>query len=226
MSSGFQEGDLISVAALDRGVLYSDNATYECEGDGVSFSSTQTPISYTTAGQELSYCALYPAQESIASLFIPFTFVGEADQSSEANFRASDLLVGEASATVATSSAELLFSHKLSYISFIVSGSGLSDASLSITASVTTECDIAAESYASTGSAVEVEAYKYSTSSSTKAIFGAIVAPQTVYGDFATLKVGGKTYKYGANELGTVTRLLESGEKYTFDISLSDMSEE
>ncbi|MFI3292977.1 MAG: fimbrillin family protein [Rikenellaceae bacterium] len=101
-STGFDYSDAISVAAYSGTTALYANTLYTY--NGMVFTSSD-PIIYETDDQELSFLAVYPAQEgSITN----FDFEIATDQRSDDSYELSDLLTSSISATRSTTRTVVL----------------------------------------------------------------------------------------------------------------------
>lgn len=205
----FELGDEISVQALQNGAAYQ-SAIYSYAGNSNEFTS-ESPISYRSDDPiELSYQAVYPAIESFASTF---THTIATNLSDVEAYEASDLLV----ATVEETSSlkpELKFVHRMSRVNLdiVVKRDGVVSTSetvsdVKINAVNTVNCDIAADSYTSSGSVVEI------TPQGTNLEYVALVAPQNIAANnFAVASVNGSNFS-----MANVAATLVSG--YVYDLT-------
>ncbi len=114
-ASNFEEGDQISVFAVDGFIAHTNNAMYEyVDGKFIS----DEAISYDYADQELTFSAVYPYGESRSS---GFQFTVADDQSVEGAYEASDLLAAISEPTQSLT-PELKFDHKMAAIEISVVG--------------------------------------------------------------------------------------------------------
>ncbi len=111
-SSQFASGQTFYVYFHNSGTTSIDHATYTADGSGGT-TTTTTPY-FTLSGASTDVLAYYPSSVTEATT----SFVVEADQSTDASYRASDLMY--ASATVPkvypVSTGALTFAHKMAKI--------------------------------------------------------------------------------------------------------------
>ncbi len=203
-TGGFELNDIISVAAYSGTTALSTNTLYSY--DGAIFNS-QTPIEYETSDQELTFTAVYPAQEgSIMS----FDFEVIADQSIEDAYELSDLLTSSTQPTTVLQ-PELSFYHRMSSIVInIISDDDFSDATLSFNALNNVACDLSESTFEAQGNKTTIIA-----ASNSNIGFKAILAPQTIdiNSEFATLTIADKVYTWTLLEDLTFS----STRQYTFN---------
>ncbi len=209
--SQFEAADQIAVEAYSASSLYA-TATYSYDGAG-TFTTTE-PI--TQSGSEaLSYAAVYPADATTATFGNDFNFTIAADQSSAANYEASDLLVAQAAATTATTPT-LTFYHAMSIIDVKITGvDSIADCTVALTAKNTAAVNIIDGSYVATGAATALTPYMTSEG------FRVIVAPQDLAsGELAVMTINGNTYYWDL----TASSTLLSGYKYSYTWSVNEQS--
>ena len=111
-SSQFASGQTFYVYFHNSGTTSIDHATYTADGSGGT-TTTTTPY-FTLSGASTDVWAYYPSSVTEATT----SFVVEADQNTDASYRASDLMF--ASTTISkvfpTSTGALTFAHKMAKI--------------------------------------------------------------------------------------------------------------
>ncbi len=211
---GFEQGDIISVAAYSGSTALTTNTLYEY--NNYLIFESETPIEYESADQELTFTAIYPSREgSIMS----FDFEAAVDQSVDDAYEMSDLLVSKSEPTTERQ-PELLFNHVMSNVVInIISSESFDDATMTLQAINTATCNLSAETYVAKGSSTTITAAVNSGVG-----LKAIVAPQTIAANttFATLTVNGKVYTWTTLEEMT----FESGRQYSFnwDLAINEVS--
>ena len=230
----FESGENIDVyiteATTGTATTTYDSPLVYTVGDGGALSTTKQPY-YPSSGNGVNIFAVYPKGTSIAA---NNTFTIKDDQSTGANYKASDLMYGAPTnnATVSRTkdAVSLTFTHLLSKVTVeLVSGAGnpsLDGAvvklknvnpSTTLTANNSTKSISTAD-----GTATDI-AVMTATSSNLKG--SAVVIPQTLATTFieVTLATGGvltsNTLTSGENSLTSV--VLESGKAYKYTITVN-----
>lgn len=179
--SNFENGDVITVFAYASDGSLFDKANYSYNTSKSAFVATSTPLGYEELSQELSFYAAYPAATSNS-----FSFAVKENQSSAANYSASDMLVASKKAVGETSIA-LAFDHTLSNVVVNLTGGSYSD--FLFTMKGTAACNVVSGSYNASGAAMEITPAANGASG-----VKAVVAPQvmTSGSSFAKLTFGGE----------------------------------
>ncbi len=195
-----------------------------------TLTTAQSQPYYPTSGNGVNIFAVYPKGTSIAA---NNTFTIKQDQSTDANYKASDLMYGKASNPVTRTSdaVSIGFKHLLSKVTVVlVSGAGspsLDGATvelLNVYPSTTLTANNTSGSVS--GTSGTQTAIKVMTATSSDLTGSAIVVPQTLATTFikVTLKNGGKltsnTLKDSSNgDISSV--VLTSGKAYTYTITVN-----
>lgn len=108
----FEEGDEISVfgVEMNQNPVSSDNIKYIYQKKG--FVAENIPVYYPEDGSPLSFCAIYPYNESIS---YNYDFSVKLDQSEGTNYTKSDLMVAKTDFTTDLT-PHLQFRHRLSSV--------------------------------------------------------------------------------------------------------------
>lgn len=200
-------------------------------GDGGALSTTKQPY-YPTSGNGVNIFAVYPSGTSIAE---SNTFTIKEDQSTDANYKASDLMYGAPSSHATVSRTKdkvsLTFTHLLSKVTVVLkSGAGspsLDGAVVELTGvkpSTTLTANSSGGSISTTasGDAKAITVMKATTGSLEGS---AVVIPQTLETSFikVTLATGGvltsTSLTSGTSTLENV--VLEAGKSYTYTITVN-----
>ncbi|MFI3323862.1 MAG: fimbrillin family protein [Rikenellaceae bacterium] len=203
-SSGFEISDTISVAAYDGTKALSTNTLYGYNG---YYFDSDTPIQYESSTQELTFTAVYPAQES--SSIMSFNFEIAADQSIDDTYEMSDLLVAVSSPTTERQPG-LTFDHVMSNIVIsVIPSDDCEGAILTLNAQNNATCNLSTQTYTATGNSTTITSIQ---DVDTK--YKSIIAPQEVSANtlFATLTVGDQVYEWTTLEAMT----FESGYQYSY----------
>ncbi len=193
--------------------------------------STTTQQYFPTSGNGVNIYAVYPSGTSIAS---GNTFTIKEDQSTDANYKASDLMYGapKGNATVARqkSAVSINFKHLLSKVTVVLksgNGSPSLDGAVvklkSVKPSTTLTASISGGSVSeASGNTKDITVM----TAATNALSGsAVIVPQTLSTGFieVTLKNGGVLtstgLKNGGSDLTNV--VLEAGKAYTYTITVN-----
>ena len=189
----FVNGTTISVQITDLAesspVSYS-LATYTADGNGAL--TTTTPQYYPASGSSVKAYAYHPAGAGT-------TFTVAADQTADANYKASDLMYASLNPLVKTATNNLAFSHLLSKLVVqLQSGTGFTDEELSaatvtlkgVNNQVTFAPETGAISDASGSANIVV------TTAAGTAANAAVVIPQDVAGKTIGVTIAGKEVEY------------------------------
>ncbi len=205
----FEGGDMVGVFAKDGSSYYAENVAYTFATN--KFVST-TPIVYANANQELAFSAIYPYSDDLSDQFV---FNVDNDQSTEAAYEASDLLVAKTEAT-SSSCPDLQFFHKMSLIEVrIVSSDVTTDnCDVVVNAVASADCDIDADEYVANGSASAISTFAANDT------FKAVVAPQSISTGTSLIDftLNGETYNWNVSS----SVVLKSGYKYICEVSIED----
>ncbi|MFI3304669.1 MAG: fimbrillin family protein [Rikenellaceae bacterium] len=208
--SQFESGDKIAVDAYDEnGDLYADNKIYTYN-DGVFTSSD--PIQYSSEEQKLEFVAVYPVTSYLSK---SFTYTALTDQSSDANYESSDLLISGSELTSELTPV-LSFSHKMaSVILNIDSESTVSSDNVTIWAQNTALCNVESMSFSAMGDKAQIKPMSYGIDR-----IVVLVAPQSIEAGttFASTTLNGVSYTWSPD----ATVALESGRRYEFDWTLDE----
>lgn len=199
-------------------------------GDGGALSTTKQPF-YPSSGNGVNIFAVYPKGTSIAA---NNTFTIKDDQSTDANYKASDLMYGAPTnnATVSRTkdAVSLTFTHLLSKVTVeLVSGAGNPslDGAVVKLKNVKPSTTLTANNSTKSISTADGTATDITVMTATSSVLSgsAIVVPQTLATTFieVTLATGGvltsNTLTNGGNSLTSV--VLESGKAYKYTITVN-----
>ncbi len=185
-------------------------------------STTIVPQYWPTSGNGLFIYGVYPATAA-SSISGQNSFSVTADQSTDAGYKASDLMTGAPTQNPAnrtTSVVSIKFTHRLSKINIsLIEGEGFATGDLS-SASVSIINTLPSVEFAADGSALgeaDGSAKEINVCSGTSG--SAIIVPQKVTSgkDFITVTVGGGSYVYKFNSDVT----FEGGKAYTYNITVN-----
>lgn len=226
--TAFLRGEQIGVlvgAYKSGGMNYMDGGqlVYTFTDDAGNL-STETPFYFTSedASAGLRVRGIYPSTVLPAQFNTAFTFSVQSNQSSDANYNASDLMfaTGSDNVTEASPTVTLSFEHRLSKIVLDLKAAGLEDAIVSLTGVALTANlggAFGGAVYSSASGAAEEIILKEATNTSTKVC--GIIPPQSISADapFFKVVVGGETYTAC---LPAEMTSFESGYAYTFNINM------
>ncbi len=209
---------------------YGQPLTYTIGENGAM--SIETPQYFPTSGNGVNIYAVYPSGTSIAS---GNTFTIKEDQSTDANYKASDLMYGapKGNATVARqkSAVSINFKHLLSKVTVkLVSGAGNPDLDGAVVKLTGVQPSTTLTASISGGSVSEASGDKKDITvmtAATNALSGsAVIVPQTLSPKFieVTLKNGGVLTSTGLKTSGSTDLnevKLETGKAYTYTITVN-----
>ena len=211
----FVNGTTISVQITDlatSGAIHYDLATYTADGTGAL--TTATPQYYPASGSDVKAYAYHPADAGT-------TFTVAADQTADANYKASDLmyaLLNPLNKTAATNN--LAFTHLLSKLVVqLQAGTGfaateLSDATVTLKGvnnQVTFNPETGAISDATGSANITI------TTEAGTAANAAVVIPQDVAGKKIGVSIAGNEVEYEIPESTT----FEAAKVYTYTITVA-----
>ncbi len=248
-STQFASGEKVGIFLVEDGgngspatsgtdvTVYNNGAALEYTADG---SGNLTNVQYwPTNGKGLYIYGVYPmAAATSASTYnaTSVSFSVKADQSSDDNYKASDLMTGVPESnpvTRTTSAVPLTFTHLLTKIKITLkpgdgfdgtagSVSGLSNAKVSILGTkIATEFSVGkTDLAAASGDATPIVACKdQSCESSGSIACAAIIVPQTVSSgsEFIKVEVGGGSYIY---KLDNSDKTFDGQKVYEYEITV------
>jgi len=216
-----------NASGYSRFVLDSYNSSTQL------FSATTMPV-FPAGDNSVNVYGWYPAMDTT-----PKTFVVQQDQSTDANFIKSDLmLANQVSCTRSKNSsneytvtaAELTFSHVLSKINMnITPGEGVTITQVVIngvnrTATIddSSPAALTATCSGSGSEAITVYSGSYNTTSSALQI-SAVIPPQTLTNTFVTITANTptKTSKTATYSLGSTGKFFDTGKKYEMNLTVN-----
>lgn len=226
--SAFLKGEQIGVlvgAYKNGGMNYMDGGqlVYTFTDDAGNL-STETPFYFTSeeASAALRVRGIYPSTVLPEQFSTAFTFSVQENQSSDANYNASDLMfaTGSDNVTETSPTVTLSFEHRLSKIVLDLKAAGMEDAVVSLTGVAPTANLGGAFNgavYSSASGASQEIILKEATNTSTKVC--GIIPPQSfsTAAPFFKVVVGGETYTAC---LPAEMATFESGYVYTFNINM------
>ncbi|MCR4773902.1 MAG: hypothetical protein K5854_06035 [Prevotella sp.] len=196
--------------------IQAGGSVYEYTIDASGLLSATSPYYFTTLNS-VNITSWYPYSENANSFSV------QADQSSYANYEASDYLYGTSSAGYSTTDNSISYVHKTAKIKFNVtvthserlSNKNITGVTLS---NVQRSASVSSGNLAANGSVGTVNMYNNVATSvsgtTSTAAFEACIIPQTSSIGY-TISFGGKTYS------GTITsRQYNAGYIYTIDVKL------
>lgn len=188
--TSFETGDQIGVWAVQANNTlkssgnYADNVPYHYSGG--SFTASGTSISLPNNGNGLAYYAVYPYSASFTNTG-NLSFTVRTNQSTHADYTASDLCIGSADATN-SQSVNLTFDHVLSRVMVRLTGSALANKRVSVKLKnvlTTTAINMQTTKFQSQDNSVrDVLMYEES-----KNVFVAVVAPQNIPANMTLLEI-------------------------------------
>ncbi len=210
----FDNGDDIAVFAFENGVLYQNNTMYTYSNG--TFSS-ETPIELTSDDLSLSYGAAYPYNSEMSS---NGSFYINVDQSTEANYTASDLLIATTEATTSLT-PQLVFNHAFSKLNITLESTtvDLTDAIVEVKAVNYTNVAVKDATYTTEGTAVNVRCLPLGNNEYT-----VIFPPQSVSAQagYMSIVAGGVEYLWNLSFSFT----FESGKSYKSTVTIDAAVEE
>ena len=179
------------------------------------------PYYYPTSGNGVNIYALYPATAATGELFT----IAE-DQSTDANYKASDLMYGKPASNPVSPSAnaeDIQFTHLLSKVTInlkpgenVTSLDGAKVELLGVKPSTTLTAGIDGHSITdASGTAIPITVM---TATETVTSGSAIIVPQTLPGMFLQVTLGGATL---TGKLDSGAPELTAGNEYTYDITVN-----
>ena len=180
------------------------------------------PYYYPTSGNGVNIYALYPATAETGKLFT----IAE-DQSTDANYKASDLMYGKPATnnpvSPSANAVDIQFSHLLSKVTInlklgenVTSLNGAEVKLLGVKPSTTLTADINGHSItAASGTATPITVM---TATETVTSGSAIIVPQTLPEMFLQVTLGGATL---TGKLDSGAPVLTAGNAYTYDITVN-----
>lgn len=212
--TSFENGDLISVFATDKGSLYKVNYAQNVKYTYNSgMFTTNENLSYPDMNTTLGFYAVYPYDSSYETPY--FTFAAQTDQSTHAGYTQSDLMT--ASNTGRDEEVvNLVFNHHLSKVVLNISSTNLPAGTPSVTFKNVfneVEADLAKNTFKSIGLSTDIKASPNGSNS-----FKVIVAPQAIKKGsvLAEIAIGKNTYKWEVEK----DLVLASGIEYVFNLEL------
>ena len=223
-TSAFDAGETVDVYITENNggnnpTTYPQPIEYSTAAGGALTVGTQ--YYYPTSGNGVNIYALYPATAATGELFT----IAE-DQSTDANYKASDLMYGKPASNPVSPSANaenIQFSHLLSKVTInlkpganVTSLDGAKVELLGVQPSTTLTaskdgCSIGAAS----GDATSITVM---TATETVTSGSAIIVPQTLPKMFLQVTLGGATL---TGKLSTGEPTLVAGNEYTYDITVN-----
>lgn len=179
------------------------------------------PYYYPTSGNGVNIYALYPATAATGELFTI-----KEDQSTDANYKASDLMYGKPASNPVSPSANAVniqFTHLLSKVTInLIAGANVTSLDgakvelLGVKPSTTLTAGINGHSItAASGTATPITVM---TATETVTSGSAIIVPQTLPEMFLQVTLGGATL---TGKLSTGEPTLVAGNAYTYDITVN-----
>ena len=205
--------------------VYSQPLTYVADGSGALANTQYWP----TDGNGLYIYGVYPLAAATAAAAYNATNVSfsvQANQSSDANYMASDLMTGVPTAgnpvARTTSAVPMTFTHLLTKIDVnLTAGDGFSSVSSAVVSILNTK-PTATFSVQSTDVAVS-DVSVAPIVAGTGATTSAIIVPQTVAAsaDFIKVAIGGGEYIYKLPATPTTGTVFAAKTKYTYNIQVN-----
>lgn len=180
------------------------------------------PYYYPTSGNGVNIYALYPATAATGELFTI-----KDDQSTDANYKASDLMYGKPATnnpvSPSANAENIQFSHLLSKVTInlklgenVTSLDGAKVELLGVKPSTTLTADI--NGYSITAASGDATPITVMTATETVTSGSAIIVPQTLPEMFLQVTLGGATL---TGKLDSGTPVLTAGNAYTYNITVN-----
>lgn len=223
-TSAFDAGENVDVYITEHNggnnpTTYPQPIEYTTGAGGALTVGTQ--YYYPTSGNGVNIYALYPATAETGKLFT----IAE-DQSTEANYKASDLMYGKPVANPVSPSAnavDIKFTHLLSKVTInLIAGENVTSLDgakvelLGVKPSTTLTADI--NGYSITAASGNATPITVMTATETVTSGSAIIVPQTLPEMFLQVTLGGATL---TGKLSTGEPTLVAGNEYTYDITVN-----
>lgn len=224
-TSAFDAGETVDVYITEN-----EPGTNETHYDQPILATTKTggaldlqdgPYYYPTSGNGVNIYALYPATAATGELFTI-----KEDQSTDANYKASDLMYGKPATNPVSPSAnavDIQFSHLLSKVTInlkpgenVTSLDGAKVELLGVKPSTTLTADI--NGYSITAASGDATPITVMTATETVTSGSAIIVPQTLPAMFLQVTLGGATL---TGKLDSGAPELTAGNEYTYDITVN-----
>ena len=198
---------------------------YPTSGNGVNIGGAldlqDGPYYYPTSGNGVNIYALYPATAATGELFTI-----KEDQSTDANYKASDLMYGKPASNPVSPSAnaeDIQFSHLLSKVTInLIAGANVTSLDgaevklLGVKPSTTLTADI--NGYSITAASGDATPITVMTATETVTSGSAIIVPQTLPAMFLQVTLGGATL---TGKLDSGAPELTPGNEYTYNITVN-----
>lgn len=179
------------------------------------------PYYYPTSGNGVNIYALYPATAATGELFTI-----KEDQSTDANYKASDLMYGKPASNPVSPSAnavDIQFTHLLSKVTInLIAGANVTSLDgakvelLGVKPSTTLTADI--NGYSITAASGNATPITVMTATETVTSGSAIIVPQTLPEMFLQVTIGDAVM---TGKLSTGAPTLTTGNEYTYDITVN-----
>ncbi len=211
---------------------YAQPLKYTADGSGnlkvydESNSNSEVPQYWPTSGNGLHIYGVYPSGSASAYTETAKEFSVKPDQSSDDNYKASDLMIGKPAnnpVTRTTNTVQLTFKHLLTKVNInLTNGDGFSDSDLAsaevyiLNTKTTTTFSVKNQSIGdASGSAQDIKVCTGTTGS-------AIIVPQTLSANtnFIKIKVGGGEYIYKLTYT-TGSSPFQASSVYTYNITVN-----
>lgn len=222
-TSAFDAGETVDVYITEHNggnnPTYPQPIEYTTGAGGALTVGTQ--YYYPTSGNGVNIYALYPATAATGELFTI-----KEDQSTDANYKASDLMYGKPASNPVSPSAnavDIKFSHLLSKVTInLIAGANVTSLDgakvelLGVKPSTTLTASIDGHSITdASGTAIPITVM---TATETVTSGSAIIVPQTLPEMFLQVTLGGATL---TGKLSTGAPTLVAGNAYTYDITVN-----
>lgn len=221
--TAFEVGDQVSIYAVEatgnqpvtllNSGNYADNILYTFDGSRFVGGNNAIVINKEQP-QNLAYYAIYPYQSTTGNAF---SFTVKADQSTHADYTASDLCTAYAEPST-SNNVTLVFLHRLTNIVVNCVGDNLGSKTISVKLNnvlQTAQADLNANTFTGIGNTGNVLCYEESTNS-----YEGIIAPQTINkgAQFMTITMNGTDYPITMAE----TMTFKSGKQYIYTLEFND----
>ena len=223
-TSAFDAGETVDVYISENNggnnpTTYPQPIEYTTGAGGALTVGTQ--YYYPTSGNGVNIYALYPATAATGELFT----IAD-DQSTDANYKASDLMYGKPASNPVSPSAnaeDIQFSHLLSKVTInLIAGANVTSLDgakvelLGVKPSTTLTADI--NGYSITAASGNATPITVMTATETVTSGSAIIVPQTLPEMFLQVTLGGATL---TGKLASGAPTLTAGNAYTYDITVN-----
>lgn len=210
--------------------IHYENVELTSDINGKFSSSTSSPLYYPIDGSDVSIYT-YAPYNSAWTTFGVKTFTVNSDQSSDANYLASDLLYGAPSGSNQfsksnTSAIEIIHTHKLAKVTLhfdVQDGTDLNGATINILntlPSITLNTQSGKLGQEASGEATTIKAHVATTTDGEDA--SVILVPQTIAAQTPFIEIKTSDSKTLQVKLGDSGATFETGQAYTYTVTIKE----